>query len=103
VLLAGNYDRAGDYLAEDYVEHHGQAAPGPDAFASYLSRENVAYSKVHHRIADGNYVFALSEGTRGTTRVAFYDLFRVQGGKFVEHWDSRRSVPSSTASGLGIF
>lgn len=103
VLISGQYDRGADYFAEDYVEHRGQSAVGPEAFAAYLTRENIAYSKVHHVIADGNYVFALSEGTRGTTRIGIYDLFRVEGTKFVEHWDSRRAVPSSTASGLGIF
>lgn len=103
VLIAGEHERADDYLSDDYVEHHAQAATGPEAFTAYLAREDIAYTKVHHVIADGNYVFALSEGTRGTTRVGFYDLFRVEGTKFVEHWDSRRSVPSSTASGLGIF
>ncbi|AUX46458.1 uncharacterized protein SOCE26_079640 [Sorangium cellulosum] len=30
-------------------------------------------------------------------------MFRVDSGKIVEHWDSRRTVPGSTMSGLGIF
>jgi predicted SnoaL-like aldol condensation-catalyzing enzyme len=58
---------------------------------------------VHHVIADGNLVFTLSEGKLGGSAYAFYDLFRVEAGAIVEHWDSRRKVPASTASGLGIF
>jgi hypothetical protein len=27
----------------------------------------------------------------------------VEGARIVEHWDGRRSVPTTTASGLGVF
>lgn len=103
VLVAGDLASAGTFLASDYVEHHGQRATGAAAFSAYLTNEKITYTKVHHVIADGNFVFALSEGKRGSTGYGFYDLFRVANGKLAEHWDSRRSVPSSTASGLGIF
>ena len=58
---------------------------------------------MHHLIVDGNYVFAVSEGKRGAAGFGFYDLFRLEGGKVAEHWDARRSIPSSTTSGLPIF
>jgi predicted SnoaL-like aldol condensation-catalyzing enzyme len=102
VLVGGNTGPIADYLSAGFVEHRGAAA-GPTAFTQYLSTQNISYTKVHHLIADGNYVFALSEGKRGSSAYGFYDLFRVEGGKLVEHWDSRRAVPSSTMSGLGIF
>jgi predicted SnoaL-like aldol condensation-catalyzing enzyme len=102
VLVGGDAERAADYLSADFIEHRGTAT-GPTAFTQYLSRENLSYTKVHHVIADGNFVFALSEGKRGSAGFGFYDLFRFEGGKLVEHWDSRRPIPSSTMSGLGIF
>jgi len=48
-------------------------------------------------------VFTLSEGKLGSAGYGFYDLFRLEAGAIVEHWDSRRAIPASTASGLGIF
>lgn len=90
-------------LGSSYVEHRSTDATGPAAFAEYVSEGAISYSKVHHVIADGNFVFTISEGKLSGSAYAFYDLFRVDGGAIVEHWDSRRKVPSSTASGLGIF
>jgi len=103
VLVGGERTRAADFLSTGYVEHHGTRATGPSALSAFLMSENVSYTKVHHLIADGNFVFAVSEGKRGSAAFGFYDLFRADGGKLVEHWDSRRSVPSSTMSGLPIF
>jgi predicted SnoaL-like aldol condensation-catalyzing enzyme len=103
VLLGGQRARASEFSSASYTEHHGAPASGAGALTAYLEAENVSYTKVHHVIVDGNYVFALSEGKRGTAEFGFYDLFRVEAGKLAEHWDSRRSVPSSTMSGLGIF
>ena len=103
VLIPGDYAKAGDFLSESFTEHHGGKATGLEAFENFVEADGVTYTKVHHVIADGNYVFAISEGKRGGSSFGFYDLFRVEGGKFVEHWDARRSVPSSTMSGLPIF
>ncbi len=103
VLLGGGTAEIGDYLALDFVEHRATGASGPSALLDYLADEEIDYSEVHHTIADGNFVFTLSEGTREGTPYGFYDLFRLENGKIAEHWDSRRVVPNSTASGLGIF
>jgi predicted SnoaL-like aldol condensation-catalyzing enzyme len=103
VLIGGGTAQIGDYVAQTFVEHRASGASGPGALLDYLADEEITYSEVHHTIADGNFVFTLSEGIRDGEAYGFYDLFRLEGGKIVEHWDSRRSVPDSTASGLGIF
>ena len=48
-------------------------------------------------------MFTLSEGKLGSAGYGFYDLFRLDAGAIVEHWDSRRAVPASSMSGLAIF
>ncbi len=103
VLIGDGTAQIGDYVAQSFVEHRATGAGGPEALLAYLADEEITYSEVHHTIADGNFVFTLSEGMRGGAAYGFYDLFRLESGKIVEHWDSRRSVPNSTASGLGIF
>lgn len=77
--------------ASDYVDHRAGSAA------------TLTYATTHHVIAEGSFVFALSEGALDGAPTALYDLFRLQSGKLVEHWDSRRAVPATTASGLGIF
>jgi predicted SnoaL-like aldol condensation-catalyzing enzyme len=91
VVLAYLEERSSQYLAGDYVDHRAASA------------SELSYTKVHHAVAEGSFVFALSEGQLDGKPYGFYDLFRVEGGKLVEHWDSRRAVPASTASGLPIF
>lgn len=100
-LIGGDRDTLEDYLGEFYFDHRSGAAAGPSSILPHL--ENITYEKVHHLIADGNYVFVLSEGKQGTAAYGFYDLFRVADGKIEERWDSKRPVPTSTASGLPIF
>lgn len=89
-------------------------ATGFREFSNYLNSSNIRYKKIHHIIAEpmGDVVFVLSEGTLDGKAYAFYDFFRVYQHAFSdgsvevyigEHWDSRRPVPTSTASGLPIF
>lgn len=103
VLIEDEHADAPDYLDADYVEHRAVSATGPQGFLEYVEEEAIHYVKVHHVIADGNFVFTLSEGELGGEPYGFYDLFRLEDGAIVEHWDSRRVVPESTVSGLDIF
>lgn len=103
VLIDGDHAAATRLLSESFVEHRSGSGSGASALLDYVTTGNVSYTKVHHTIADGNFVFTLSEGKLGSAGYGFYDLFRLDAGAIVEHWDSRRSVPASTASGLGIF
>ena len=62
----------------------------------------ITYNTIHHQIADGNFVFTLSEGTEGGTAYGYYDLFAVEDGKIAEHWGARLQVQAGV-SGEGIF
>lgn len=102
VLLGGDLDEASDFVAETFQSHRASGT-GPEAFVDHLEGASIEYVKVHHVIADGNFVFTLSEARLGGTAYALYELFRVAEGSIVEHWDARRVVPASTTSGLDIF
>ena len=103
VLIPANLDRIADYLSPDLIEHDPDSTDGSAAFAQNLQARAITYQQVHHDIADGNFVFVLSEGTLGATPVAHYDLYRLANNQIVEHWIARRPVPATTASGLPIF
>jgi predicted SnoaL-like aldol condensation-catalyzing enzyme len=103
VLQGPSFDALGDYMSPDLMEHSPESADGSAAFVQSLQDRAITYRQIHHSIADGNFVFVLSEGSVGGTDVALYDLFRVEASRIVEHWDGRREVPATTQSGLGIF
>ena len=63
----------------------------------------MAYAETHMVVAEGNFVFAASEGTIGETPTAFFDLFRVDDGKIVEHWDMVSEIPVEMPHDNGKF
>ena len=48
-------------------------------------------------IGEGNFVLTMSEGTLGEDPTAFYDLFRIEDGLIVEHWDVIAPMPAADA------
>lgn len=45
------------------------------------------------QLGEGNFVLTMSEGQFAGQQVAFYDLFRVDGGTIAEHWDVIEPIP----------
>lgn len=103
VLIEGNPSLASDFLSESLIEHDPNGSDGRDSFLEFRAENSVTTSHLHHVIADGNFVFTMTEGTLGGAPYAFYDLYRVSEAQIVEHWAGGREVPESTASGLPVF
>lgn len=51
------------------------------------------YEKNHRVLAEGNFVLSVCEGYVNEVHAAIYDLFRVDRGKLVEHWDTIETIP----------
>ena len=97
VLLGGQIDKAGNFVAEDFIEHNPQSKDGITALVDRLdntkdSPPDIDYQTLYWVLAQGNFVLSVSEGYRGTDHCAFYDLFRVADGKLVEHWDTTEKI-----------
>jgi predicted SnoaL-like aldol condensation-catalyzing enzyme len=52
------------------------------------------YTDIHAVLGEGNFVLTVSEGQWNGGTHAFYDLFRMEGGMIVEHWDVIQPVPT---------
>ncbi|MDG1729849.1 MAG: nuclear transport factor 2 family protein [Algibacter sp.] len=99
VLMGQNPNNITNYIAEDYIQHNPQIDNGlqgiQDAVAFLTSINNMfQYNTIHKVIGEGNFVLTVSEGTWNGTSNAFYDLFRMENGKAVEHWDVIQPVPT---------
>jgi predicted SnoaL-like aldol condensation-catalyzing enzyme len=109
VLVRGEADKLPTFVdAASYTQHNPAIADGLaglGAFLGDLKKKGVSfsYAKVHRVVAEGSLVLTQSEGEIGGKKQVFYDLFRVAGGKIVEHWDVVQEVPATTKSGLGMF
>ncbi|MFV8454889.1 hypothetical protein ACNO5M_07295 [Vibrio owensii] len=94
----------------DYIQHNVAVADGLSGLGVALKQLAEAgmpmvYSKNHLIIGEGNFVLSVSEGQFMNQHVAFYDLFRVDNGKIVEHWDTIEAIPpkSEWKNGNGKF
>lgn len=99
VFLGANPQKITDYISTaSYHQHNPHVADGLAALGEALTAMAEAgtpmrYTKSHLILGEGNFVLAVSEGEFLAKHVAFYDLFRIEGGKVVEHWDTIESIP----------
>lgn len=92
-LIEGDLERFYDYVdAERFVPHnphmHGRASGFKELAALELSREDGAtYVKFHDIVGSYDFVAVFSEMNYRGRSISAADLFRLQDGKIVEHWD----------------
>ncbi|GJM02792.1 MAG: polyketide cyclase [Rhodomicrobium sp.] len=109
ILVAGKMERLPSFFNGDrYLQHNSQIGDGLSGLGAALeamAKKGIImkYEKVHMVVAEGNFVFTMSEGTLGGEATAFFDLFRVEGGKIAEHWDVISSIPAKMAHTNGKF
>jgi len=109
VLMGQNPGNITNYIAEDYIQHNPDIAnglSGIQAAVEYLTSINnmFQYNTIHKVIGEGNFVLTISEGQWNGTSNAFYDLFRMENGKAVEHWDVIQPIPTEgLANDNGMF
>ena len=101
VLMGKNPSKITEYIsAEQYDQHNPQIKDGLSGIieaVEYLTSQNnmFKYTKIHKVLGEGNFVLTVSEGEwNGGKKHVFYDLFRMKGGKIVEHWDVIQEIPT---------
>lgn len=82
---------------DTYIQHNTGIADGLSGLGAALEALGkqgiqMIYDKIHQILAQGNYVLAVSEGTFGGTPTSYYDLWRIENGKVVEHWDVMETI-----------
>ena len=85
-----------------YLQHNPMVADGLDGFGAFMAEMaqkgiTMEYTQIHEVIGEGNFVLTLSEGALGGAPTAFYDLFRLEDGLIVEHWDVIAPMPGADA------
>ena len=108
ILVNGQFDKITNYIGDTYLQHNpnvGDGLEGLSAFVGYLQENNISfrYTQIHNVVAEGNFVLVQNEGEFGGTPTAFYDLFRVEDGLIVEHWDTVQEIPAEMAHSNGMF
>jgi predicted SnoaL-like aldol condensation-catalyzing enzyme len=105
------------YLAPNFIEHNANLPPGLAGRIQFVTSIQAAFSDYHAEIleivAEGNMLvtrvqwtgtqdgpFLGRPPTGNKLRFSTADFFRVENGKFAEHWDVVDSLPRAIALGL---
>lgn len=75
-----------------YIQHNRDVGDGLSGLLwgmlkMKMNGETIKFKHNYHIIAEGNFVLSATEGYAGGEKFAFYDLFRLEEEKIVEHWD----------------
>lgn len=104
IFMGANPNKITDYIStEQYDQHNpgvndGLAGLGAALQALAEAGTPMVYEKNHIVLGEGNFVLSVSEGIFLKEKVAFYDIFRIENGKVVEHWDTiQKIIPESEA------
>ena len=104
-----DFEAASKYMGARYTQHNPNAADGPEglkAFLQFLKEKFPASrSEIKRVFADGDYVILHVHAVRepGTRGSAIIDVFKLENGKIVEHWDVVQPIPEKAANANGMF
>jgi len=99
VLIMRQLEKLPRFVSEQYIEHNPSLADGLSSLRGALTAVHdggtptARYERRHRVLAEGNFVLSVCEGFRGDAHTSFYDLFRIENGMVVEHWDTTETVP----------
>lgn len=99
VFMQGQMDKIAEYISPTtYIQHNPQIGDGLDGLGAGMKAmgENgmsMVYETIHKVLGQGNFILTMSEGKFGDQATAYYDLFRLENGLIVEHWDVIAAIP----------
>ena len=99
VLIGGNHSAIENYLNEQqFIQHSPEQSDGIASVVDSLISQSgqcfrIQYQKCHRILAEGNFVLTVCEGVCNDKHSAIYELYRIDNGKIVEHWDTKEAVP----------
>jgi predicted SnoaL-like aldol condensation-catalyzing enzyme len=104
-----DFDAASKYLGPRYKQHNPNAADGAEGLKSYITflkdKFPNNHAEIKHIFADGDYVIVHDHAVRepGTPGFAIVNIYKLENGKVVEHWDVIQSIPEKAANNNGMF
>jgi predicted SnoaL-like aldol condensation-catalyzing enzyme len=104
-----DFEAAAKYFGPKYIQHNPGAPDGIEGFKTFVnflrSKFPNSHSEIKKTFADGDYVILHVHAVRepGTLGRAIVDIFRLENGKIVEHWDVAQDIPEKMPHNNGMF
>jgi len=109
VLVPLDSSRVDDYISPDYIQHSQMAAPGVDSLKAFLNEKHRESAEAEQHLkrafVDGDHVILHYHVIRfkGDPGFAVIDIFRLEDGMIVEHWDCVQEVPTNSPNPNSMF
>lgn len=96
------------YVSPEYIQHNPSVADGAEAFklaaSNWFKGQPKTKIDVQHIASDGDLVFIhLKNKNPDGSLKSTIDIFRLEKGKIVEHWDAQQDVPKDAANAHPMF
>jgi predicted SnoaL-like aldol condensation-catalyzing enzyme len=101
-----DFEAASKHLGPYYKQHNPLAEDGAEGLRKFIAWRKQKFprarSEIKRAFADGDYVILHVHSVR-ERGVAIVDIFRLESGKVVEHWDVIQPIPEKPANSNGMF
>lgn len=105
LMKGGNPANLSNYISEEkYIQHNKDVEDGLEHFLKLASQPNppLTYQEIVLCVGQGNFVATLSKANWNDGKLnqdyAQVDIFRIEDGKVVEHWDNVEPVPKENVN-----
>jgi predicted SnoaL-like aldol condensation-catalyzing enzyme len=104
-----DFEATSKYVGSRYIQHNPMGADNLEGIKNFIQflREKMpdAHWEMKRVFVDGDYVithghFVSKPGDRG---MAVMDIFRLENGKVVEHWDVGQPIPEKSMNANTMF
>lgn len=111
IFNQGKTELVREFFSEKYIQHKPMLPNGPQAVVDFIQEKMSLNPKpsinIKHIMAEGDLVVVHSHVTTDPSDecsgLAVFDLFRLENGVVVEHWDIIQDIPETTANGNSMF
>lgn len=100
-----NHHNLDKYISsEKYIQHNPNIANGLDAMQDVLTKQDFSYEFNFKVIGQGDHVVSYGKSIINGQEFAVFDIFRLENGKIVEHWDNMEPImPRDEWANTGKF
>jgi predicted SnoaL-like aldol condensation-catalyzing enzyme len=108
-LNQSDFDAAAVHFGPRYIQHNPMIEDGVEGFRRFVRQLKERFPRVRGEIkrifAEGDFVILHAHAKREPDEpgIAIIDIFRLEAGKIVEHWDVRQPMPETSANPNGMF
>lgn len=101
LMRGGEPETVDQYIAKEYIQHNKVTPDGIAPFKAHLLAPDrpLFYEEIVLLVGQGNFVASLCKASFNETQYAQVDIFRVENGMIVEHWDNAEPVPEVNVNG----